>query len=196
MKKTLLITAISVLALIVPSFASSQEVSKVDTSSLDLVQVDSIPKDITPIVINSQDDFNRFVETVASDNSLHTQTLENKSLQSDVLSSNLMKASLYSSNTTSKTETIGVGLYLNLYAKMDIYSSGSFGQINSVTGWTTLTGYSPGIEWVQNNVSTSISSDKQSANVSAHGTLKYYLLVDGVFNVWNEDKTISLYYHL
>lgn len=195
MKKTLLITAISVLSLIVPSFADSQVVQRVDTSALELTQVESIPAGITPIVINSQEEFNQFVQAATTGNDKNLQTPINIETQK-ILTKNLMKANLYSSNTTSKTETIGVGLYLNLYAKVDIYSSGSFGQINGVTGWTTLTGYSPGIEWVQNNVSTTISSDKQSTNVSAHGTLKYYLLVDGAFNIWNEDKTISLYYHL
>lgn len=196
MKKTFLITAISLMALLVPSFADSQSVSKIDTSSLNLQRVESVPENITPIVINSQEEFNSFVEAVTSQEDTYTIATENVQVQDKTAKNGLMKASLYSSNTVKHTETLGIGASINVYTKVDIYSSGSFGQINSAKAWSTLTGYTPGIEWAEKNVDPKISSDKQSVTTTVQGTLRYYLLVDGAFNLWNEDKTINAYYHL
>lgn len=193
-----MIVAVSLMVSFVPSFANEKN-EPIDTSKLELIQVESVPENVNPIVIDSQAEFDEFVKMVESQSVAENYDFQipSEKMNSEKSSkTNQFEMMSNSTITTSTSETIGAFLYLNLYAQVGIYRSGSFGQINSINGWSSLTGYSPGIEWVQNYVSTNISSNKQSATVTAYGTVKHYLLIDGFVNIWNSDRSISLNYNL
>ncbi|GAU78337.1 hypothetical protein [Fusibacter sp. 3D3] len=187
--KKILICFLLILTLSVPGFADGNSSTEViDTSAINLERINFLPDGVTPIEINSQKEFDEFVKKATA------ETYTNSKSVIKII------PRLYSGSSTSvsvsTSKLMGGVIYLNLNAVIDVYINGSFGQINGYNAWTSLTGYTVGTTWTENYIKPNISADKQSITLTSYGTLKHYLLISGVVEMWSEDTNISLSYHL
>lgn len=195
--------------LIFPSFADSSAVVKpIDTDGIELTRVENLPAGIVPIKINSQKEFDEFINAVnnnsqnlvfdeSNDFKYDDSTLNNFTVLSKNNRSNeFMTASNHTSTNLESVRYITPATFLKLCSSVNIYNNGSFRQINSVNSWTVFTGVTTGMEWQQSNIVTNISDDKQSVRVEAFGVIKYYVMINGFINYYTGDGNVVLNYSL
>ncbi len=174
------------------SFATTQSTEEIDTRALNLETIDEseLPEGIVPIEITSQEDFDSLVETLNQPMETEIQNFDNLELADMNKSSS---SSTFITRSTTKNMPLSP-VKLNLYAKIEVYSSGSFRQILNGSPWTTLTGYGPGVEWVEEDKDAVVQNNGQSIYVWSEGTFKYYLLINGLIQLYARDESISFTY--
>ncbi|MBE0451268.1 MAG: hypothetical protein IBX70_10520 [Clostridia bacterium] len=198
MRKSLLSLILILVVIATPSFANGSSTTSINTDALDLSTVEILPDGITPIVIENQTQFDEFVKAMKT----APETIEEVSY---LKNPNLISS--YSTNGiityyTSASKNLGLGIgdwsstKLKLTAAIEIYTSGSFRQINGSTQWTNLEGYTIGLDWTEHYNSSTIQNGGQSIDVSASGTLDYYLIVNGVIKLYSKNMNISLSYRV
>ncbi len=85
---------------------------------------------------------------------------------------------------------------ITLYAKIKVYTNGSFGQIKDCSEYTTFTGFTYGFGWNEDYMTHRIASNGQSVKITCEGTLDYYLLVNSVLRVYSQPIEMTINYSL
>lgn len=183
----------------------SETDSIINTGDLNLTVAKEIPKGIQPIVINSQAEFDDFVKNVKNNNYAVEFGSDNSTKE------NIQKK--YKTVHVTKSKGIGANFAGHYAGKIVLHGDitistthgtspysikprGLYSEIVSASGYTSLEGFVYSFEWDEKEFVEVISHDKQSVELYSHGTLKYYLLINGFINIYNENVDISYSYHL
>lgn len=199
MKKflSLFISTLFVFSALIPISAFAEEKAEIiDTSALELrtISLEDVPSHITPIVIESQEDFDNFANDVDSINENESYIFEEDE-NGPVMLQRASDGSYYTVTEKTTKNLVGGSTRLNLYAKIKLFQKNSFRQIEDVTStWTTLTGLTSGWDWRENNTSIEDIKKGQSVKITVDGTIDYYLVINGGVRIGSNDDSISLTY--
>lgn len=183
-----IITIISLFcALTMSSFAFEKE--SID-AKYGLKTVKSVPKGITPIKIDSEEELENFINSISD--------VEELEVTEEDISIRTGRGSDYVTKRVSKKDKAIMFQY-ELYGKVKIYSKGSFRSIEEVSGLgMSITGYTLGIELRDSSVRTDydIAPDKQSVKITGEADVDYYILINDIFKLCTTHKKMNLKYSI
>lgn len=200
MKKilSLFVSALFVFSTLVPiSVFAEENTANIDTSVLELktISLEDVPSHITPIVIETQKEFDNFADDIESVSLVEDESYVSEENENIPMLQRASDGSYYTVTEKTTKSLAGGETRLNLYAKIKLFQKNSFRQIEDVTStWTSLTGVTMGWDWTEKNTSIEDIKKGQSVKITVDGTVDYYLMINGVVKVGSSDDSISLTY--
>ena len=161
-----------------------------------LMDAESVPDGITPLVFDSDEDFLEFYHRYLED------TINNDECEYDINVIHSESSEQNRSGSTYHTGTakhykqlIKIGVSITRLELRTVYQyTGSFLNctIHSIDSSCDVTGYTLGISVENCAITDNIHSDHKGFTSSATGTINYYLVIDGAIKIWSDPFTISM----
>lgn len=181
-KHSVILIALMIISVIVTPIygqSSSESQSQIDFEKYDLEIIDEIPENITPIVINNEEELVNFIR---KSRELIDNHSEERIIRFD--ESNFDLGTRTSQHLTiSDSKLVGAARF-RVHANITI-TADPIWFISAVhsTG-VSLTGYTVGLSLSDQDSYSVLSADQRSITVYGSATLNYHMIVDGAPVIW------------
>lgn len=169
-----------------------------DNITFKQISLADVPEGVVPAKFDTYEEAKQFIKKniINSENStIATADLVSTNNDEAIVNNNIMSITTLASTAadySSTVDTVSFGACgVNLYVNYGTSGANHTGHVTYAEAHTKFTGFTLGFDWEANSCKAVIEG--KDIYAYCNGTLHYYLLIDGMINLYNRSVNLSGY---